>query len=121
MDPAFDDAETQRMPPSEVRFLDVHVEPWPDGRRVRVHLALTPFEQKPNIHLEITNSAGEPVASTAIVESMIHKIVITMHLRSLDPAGLYHLEAITSYPDLDQPVDRSALDFTSLPHAPAEG
>ncbi len=121
MDSEFDDAETQRKPPSEVRFMDVHVEPWPDGRRVRVHIALTPFEQKPNVHLEITNPAGDLVASTAIVESMIHKIVITMHLRSLDPTGQYHLEAILSYPDLDQPVDRSALDFTSLPHAAAEG
>jgi hypothetical protein len=121
MDPAFDDAETQRKPPSKVRFVDLHVEPWPDGRRVRVHIALTPFEQRPNIHLEITDSTGEMVASTAIVESMIHKIVITMHLRSLDPTGRYHLEAVLTYPDLDQPVDQTAQDFTSLPHAAAEG
>jgi hypothetical protein len=120
MFPGWDDPDAVRKPPAEVRVVDLHVEPWPDGRRVRVHLELTPFEQKPNIDLAITSASGEPVATTAIVESMTSKLVITMHLRTLDPSGEYRLEAVVSYPEMD-PVDRSTVTFTSLPGAPASG
>jgi hypothetical protein len=114
MFPPFDDPETPRKPPAEVRILDLHAEPWPDGRRVRVHLELTPFEQKPNISLTITTAAGDPSASAAIIESFTHKLVITMHLRWIDPTGSYRLEASVSYPEID-PVDRRAVDFSALP------
>ncbi|HEX7973527.1 MAG TPA: hypothetical protein VF498_03890 [Anaerolineales bacterium] len=35
------------LPPDQVRFIDLHVELWPDGRRVRVHAEITPFQQRP--------------------------------------------------------------------------
>jgi hypothetical protein len=120
MFPSFEDPETQRMPPSQVRILDLHAEPWPDGRRVRVHLELTPFEQKPNIDLQILTVDGQTAASAAIVECMTFKLVITMHLRSVDPAGNYSLQAIVSYPDTD-PVDSASAAFTILPDTGVPG
>src|SRR5690242_6598022 len=120
MFPPFDDPDLQRMPPSQVRILDLHAEPWPDGRRVRDHLELTPFEEKPNVDLDITNAAGQPVASASIVETLIPKLVITMHLRGTDPTGSYALHATVFYPDAD-PVDRSTVPFTIQPGASEPG
>jgi hypothetical protein len=120
MFPPFDDPDIQRMPPSQVRILDLHAEPWPDGRRVRVHLDLTPFEQKPNIDLEISTADGQLVASSSIVESMTSRLVITMHLRSADPTGSYTLQATVSYPDAD-PVAICSVAFTILPDTSQPG
>ncbi len=110
MFPPFEDESIERKPPSEVRIRDLHIEPWPDGRRVRVHLELTPFEQKPNIDLVITRADGEPVAMTSIIENMVFKLVITMHLRSADPAGSYQVHASVYFPD-QEPVDQATAAF----------
>jgi hypothetical protein len=113
--PPFEDSDTgDRKPPAEVRILDLHAEPWPDGRRVRVHLELTPFQEKPNLSLVITTRVGDISASAAVIESFTHKLVITLHLRAVDPTGSYRLEASVSYPEIDL-VDRLAVDFTVLP------
>ena len=71
------------LPPAEVRFLDVHIEPWSeDWRKVRVHLQITPFLERPNIEVIIKDPQEEEVASIYIVESIDDRMVFTMHIRS---------------------------------------
>ena len=119
--PPFEYESPGRKPPSEVRIRDLHVELWPDGRRVRVHLELTPFEQKPSVDLTITTSGGDPVAATSIVENMVFKLVITMHLRGVeDPAGSYQVHATVYYPD-QEPVDQATAAFSVPGAASPEG
>ncbi|GAP14394.1 hypothetical protein LARV_02163 [Longilinea arvoryzae] len=85
------------LPPEQVRFVDVHVEPWPDGRRVRVHLTLTPFQQPPDLEVAILDGQGREVSHIAIIENIDDHFVVTMHLRDPETQSDYRLEARLSY------------------------
>jgi hypothetical protein len=100
-----------RLPPEQIRFTDVHVEAWPDGRRVRVHASVTPFEQKPSLDFEAVDSRGVPVASATILETLSHRLVITLHLRPSDPSGRYHLRARLYYPEPRLLCDEQDIPF----------
>ena len=102
------------LPPAEVRFREVHVEPWSDGGRIRVHVSLTPFQKPPNIEVVISTIAGEEVASASIIETMTVKLVITLHLRHIEPKGQFRLTARLYYPELDA-VDHANVDFNINP------
>lgn len=104
------------LPPEEVRFLDVHVEPWPDGRRVRVHVSLTPFQQPPNLDATIYDPTDREVSHISIVENIDYQFVITMHLRDPEPQPEYRLEIELSYPE------KGVITQNSCPFAiPAAG
>lgn len=111
--------QEEGLAPADVRFIELHVEPWPDGRRVRVHLTLTPFLQRPNLLGVITNAAGKEVCSIHIVETMISKMVFTMHLREEKVDGEYTLTMNINYPDLGE-VDQRNLVFETHEMPPAE-
>ena len=101
--------EVARLPPADTRLIDLRAEPYPDGKRMRVALDLTPFLQKPYLDLTLTGPTGEVVAETSIVEPMAWKIELTMHIRK--PAAsrvTYQLTVILSYPDLGE-IDRRDL------------
>lgn len=85
------------LPPEEVRIIDLHVEPWPDGKRVRVHLTLTPFQQPPDLELTLFNEQNHEVSHVTIVENIDYKLVLTMHLRVAEPQGKFTLKAIVNY------------------------
>ena len=110
----FDEPPENALPPEKVRFVDVHVEPWPDGKRVRVHASLTPFKQRPNIEAAIETEAGEEIASVSIIESMTPRLVFTMHLRLPEAAARYILKARLFYPEQD-PVDQVSVPFEIKP------
>ncbi len=80
----------EAVPPEQVRFLSLHIEPWEDHQRVRVHARLTPFQKPPNLEFEIRDGDGQTLASAYIVENIDFDLVITMHLRriSADPQQL---------------------------------
>lgn len=104
------------LPPAEVRFLDVHVEPWPDGKRVRVHVSLTPFQARPNLLIAITTPTGEEVCSASIIESMEDRFVFTLHLRG-EPVDEYTLNAQILYDEIGT-VDQRSLTFAApVPNA----
>jgi len=88
------------LPPEKVQILDLHVEPWPDGKRVRVHITLTPFQQPPDLELTIYNGQKQEVSHVTVVENIDDKLVLTMHLRVTDPQGDYVLEANVSYNEI---------------------
>ncbi len=100
----------ERLPPAEVRLLELRAEPWPDGRRIRAHAQITPFQQRPNLDLRIENAQGEEVASATLIELITPKLVITLHIRAAQAAGRYTLHGRLYYPDLD-PVDQAAHSF----------
>jgi hypothetical protein len=105
-----DEPPENALAPEQVRFLDVKVEPWPDGKRVRVHISLTPFKQRPNLEVTIENESGEEIASTTIIESMMPRLVFTMHLRTDNLAGAFILQSRLVYPDLGT-VDQASITF----------
>lgn len=87
-----------RAAPEETRITLLKAEPYPDGQRVRVSLEITPFQQRPYIEMLLTDSNGDEVASTTIVEPMAWNLELTLHLRGAKP-GLFTLEARLFYPD----------------------
>lgn len=54
------------LPPGEIRFSEFLVEPWPDGRCLRVHLTLTPFQKNPNLDGILTDD-GEQYRLSATI------------------------------------------------------
>jgi hypothetical protein len=103
-------AHGEGLPPAEVRFEELRVEPWPDGRRVKVHVSLTPFQQKPDLEATIFDEAGNEVSHASIIETAVMRFVFTMHIRTQEVAGTYTLSAKVSYQDLST-VDERILTF----------
>ncbi|MDP2994584.1 MAG: hypothetical protein Q8N46_05625 [Anaerolineales bacterium] len=104
------DPDIERLPPADTRLLDLRAEPYPDGKRLRVALDLTPFQQKPYLELTLPDSAGEVVAATSIVEPVAWRLELTLHiLKPGATAGeVYKLTVILSFPDLGE-IDRRDL------------
>jgi hypothetical protein len=88
------------LPPEEVRFSELRVEPWPDGRRIRVHLTLTPFQQNPNLDMTLSDETGAEAGRVDIIETIENRIVFTMHIRSALASGPFSLKANISYPEI---------------------
>ena len=103
------------LPPSEVRFSELRVEQWPDGQRVRVHIGITPFQQRPDLEATIFNTDGKEIANTLIIETLENRLVFTMHLHSGDLDKELTLKAALSYRDIGI-VDEGKVPFIS--HSP---
>jgi len=99
------------LPPNEVRFIELHTEPWPeDASRVRVHLEVTPFLERPNLEVLITDASSQEVSSINIIESIDTRMAFTMHLRGKEGNGPYTLKAAVVYPDIGT-VDQKSITF----------
>jgi hypothetical protein len=100
MDIFFTDPEAIPLPPDEVRILELKIEPYPDSRRVKVFLELTPFQKKPSGDITISDQAGNQAAAASFVEAITPKLEMTLHLRYDQPGEftalttLYYTEEI---------------------------
>lgn len=109
----FPEDDLQRMTPEETRVVSLSAAPYEDGRRVRVDIEITPFQQRPYLEVTLTDSQGEEVASASIVEPMSWKLEFTLHLRG-EPRGPYTLQANLFYPDGPQ-AEPQTFTF-DMPH-----
>jgi len=96
--------------PAEMRLLDARVEPWPDQRRVRILITITPFTRRPNLYAEIRDPQGASVCSAHVIETMEERLVFTLHLRGEPTPGVYTLDLRLFYDDLGE-VDQRQADF----------
>jgi hypothetical protein len=100
------------LPPAETRLLEVRAEPYPDGKRLRVVIELTPFQQKPYISLRLSDSSGTVISEASIIEPATWKLEPTLHIRK--PAdtsdGPCKLIITLSYPNLGE-VDHRDLSI----------
>ena len=97
MDLFFADPTEIPLPPDDVKILSLSIDPYPDGRRVRVFLELTPFQKKPHGDIFIINKVGDVVAGTSFIEAVTTKFEMTLHLRPIDPNGEYQASATLYY------------------------
>lgn len=103
------DPNLVRSPPAEIRLLDLRAEPDPERKRLRVVVDLTPFQQRPDIELDLKDSSGNEVASVSIIEPVGWKLELTLHIRKTGSVyGRYTLTANLSYPELGE-IDRRSL------------
>jgi hypothetical protein len=99
------------LPPGEVRFSELHIEPWPDGHRIRVHFTITPFQVPPNLLVSVMDSQGNEVAGASIIEFTEEKMTFTLHLRTNESSSRkYLLTANINYQEFGV-VDDYKLEF----------
>ena len=96
-------------PPEQVKFIEIGVRVYPDGRRVRLNIKVTPFLERPNMEFFITNAEGQEVASMSVVESMDHTFEMTAHLRGPQPNGRHTLRGELFY-DEDPNAPRKVFE-----------
>jgi hypothetical protein len=114
MEITFHDPSDSPLPPDQVRIRALSAEPWPDGRRVAVEVQLTPFQQRPNLHLSILDAQGREVASVGAMQILQQQIGFTLHLRQPETRGHYTVTARLAYPDPELDlgvVDQAAAAF----------
>lgn len=106
------------LPPDEVSFRKLAAEALRDGRRVRLSLEITPFQERPTIEIKVQDPEGALVATSSIVEIVEPRMNLTMHLRGSPVPGPYTVHAELSYPERD-PVDQTETRF-ELPGSGAD-
>lgn len=111
VDIEFVDPAEAPLPPDEMSFRSVAVEPYPDGRRVGVRLAITPFQVRPSIDLEVLDAEGVKLASSSIIEATDVEMSVTLHLRQHAADRQLRLAAQMYYPDHGQ-VDQHHQQFS---------
>jgi hypothetical protein len=84
-------------PPEAVKIEELTARVYPDGRRVRVNVKITPFLERPNLEFQVINSEGVEVASLSIIESMDRDFEMTVHLRGPQPSGRHTLRGELFY------------------------
>lgn len=94
----FPEDNLSRAVPEETKINSLSAQAYPDGRRLRVNIEVTPFQKRPYIEVLLNDSDGIEVASTNIVEPMSWKLEFTMHIRG-DLSNPYTLNARLYYPD----------------------
>ena len=111
MDLNFVDPSEAPVPPEEVRIRDVTAEPFPDQRRVKVHIELTPFQQRPTLAVVMLDEEENEIATTSIIETLDPILEFTMHIRRQAPAGEYRLRVAAGYDEEEAPVDVKETTF----------
>jgi hypothetical protein len=124
MDIQFSDLSEVPLPPDEVRIRKFAIEPYPDSKRLRVYLELTPFQKRPSGEILVTNLLGTPVANANIIEAIDFNMTLTLHLRSPEAAGqflasvkIFYTESLDEITEGDQILkspDRTIVDETEV-------
>ena len=100
------------LPRDEVRITDVTATHWPDRRRVRVLVHLTPFQDRPNLILVAHDEADRIVSELNVIETMSREMEFTLHLKTTgDPAGLYTLTVSLFYETRNPPLHERIETF----------
>ncbi|HEY3312979.1 MAG TPA: hypothetical protein VGK00_15165 [Anaerolineales bacterium] len=89
------------LPPQEMRFFEVKVEPVMDEGplRLRVYVETTAFQKRPYLEVTLFDKHGDEIASASIIEPMQRKNVFTMHVRGKQQSGKFSLLARLFYPE----------------------
>ena len=105
MDIFFQDPKAIPLPPEEVRIIELRAEPWPDNRRVKIFLEITPFQKRPSGEIYIKDKQYNEIASVSIIETIDSKMEFTLHLRGADTQGKYTVFANVFYLDETEILD----------------
>jgi hypothetical protein len=113
MELPFVDSDQVPLQPEEVRIQAVNVEPYPDGRRLRLEIKLTPFQVPPNLEVWVENVDGERIAHTNIIGTTTPQMTLTMHLKGKNVVGVHRLWLLLSYEEEGE-IERRPFEFEIL-------
>ncbi|NPV57306.1 MAG: hypothetical protein HPY76_11635 [Anaerolineae bacterium] len=88
-------------PPDEVQITELRGEAEPDGRRVRVLLAVAPFQQPPHLSVTLAQAGAGVLAFTTIIEPVTQQITFNLHANPHLEPGDYTLMAELTYPETE--------------------
>ncbi len=99
------------LPPEQVRFLDLKVEPWEDKKRIKIFVKITQFTTPANLSFQIFNEEKLNLSEVTLIENVDTDIVFTMHLRNhIDQQNLTLIGKIF-YSDEIGEVDKKEITF----------
>jgi hypothetical protein len=101
-------------PRDEVRITSICALPYGDGRRIHLHVVLTPFQERPTLHVQVFGPSGRVAGSLSVIESDAHDIELTVHVRGEIEPGLHRVQAVLQFGE-DPPQDTAE---TALEIAP---
>ena len=105
MDIFLQDPDEIPLPPEEVRIRELKITSNADNSRIQVYIEVDPFQKRPNIDLMILDGLRE-IASTSIIESIMRKMELTMHLAGVDKDSKLVAKASLYFrDDLDEEKD----------------
>ena len=111
----FADPDLVPKPREEVQLESLDLSPYPDGRRVKVTLTITPFMpmDRPSLEILVNDENDNLVSSLNIVETNTHILNLTVHLRTVEqPRGQYTFRVDLYY---DDDLQHSILQSIRLP------
>lgn len=96
----FNDPNIKRMAPEDMRFEEIQVEPYPDGKRLHVTIKVTPFEKRPAMEIVLLDTQERELSAVNVIEPMRWQIDFVMHIRQRyeDQSPPYALKARLYYP-----------------------
>lgn len=106
----YDDPHGDLRPREEVRFNQIGLFVYEDKKRVALGFDITPFAERPSIHVTVQDSQGAEATNLSVIEALQPNFNITIHLRDESPNGEYHLEAVLYY--LEEDGNRLIVDST---------
>lgn len=101
MDIFFADPNDVPLPPDEVKIRKLEARPYPEGQRIAIRFEVTPFQERPNIDINIKNEQGHTVSNLSVVEVMDNRMEFTMHLKEERPVGKYTISMRVFYADIE--------------------
>jgi hypothetical protein len=111
----FPDPNLAPKPREEIQLESLDLTPYPDGRRVKVDLAITPFMpmDRPSLEISVTDEDENLVASLSVVETNTHALNLTVHLKTAEqPKGRYTFRVDLYY---EQHIQHSLHQTIHLP------
>ena len=112
----FDNPEETPKMREEVRFNDLGIHIYEDGRRVAVGFDITPFIEKPSIMVYVVNGMGQEVATLSVIDALKPNFSLVMHLRDKEISNPYTARAILYYSEKEPNTDektRTIVDEAS--------
>jgi hypothetical protein len=100
------------LPPQEVHFLDLQVEPWEDKTRIKVFVKLSEFTMPPNLDFCIKDKTGLIFSEVSLIENIDIEFVFTMHLRINSDKKEFILLGEIFYQDGIGIVDSKSVNFS---------
>jgi hypothetical protein len=73
---------TNPLPPKEVHFLELKVEPWEDKSRLKIFVKISQFSIAPNLNFFIKDKENSLLSEVTLIENIETDFVFTMHLRN---------------------------------------
>lgn len=100
------------LPPEEVHFLDLKVEPWEDKNRLKVFVKISEFTTPPNLNFFITDENDSLISEVTLIENIDIEFVFTMHLRKNSNQQTLFLKGEIFYQEDIGIVNRKTISFT---------